>query len=251
MKRRFTGRTRVGRGSIPKSMRSKIYSRDRHTCQFCLRSPGLEELTIDHLVPLVHGGSDEITNYVTCCRSCNTAKADQPLEEFVRLFKVELKDLPVHGDPVIDNDRLPIEIRIIRKRIFDRIRSGHLNAQGRSAQKKIEKAYRQEFWTSSIGQELEAEEPSLPGQVRIAIPEIRTVAKTAREYVLLIELAKSSKTRELIGTVLSADVDVEDRVRSMAISRKDVALTKRLIYALRRFECAIASRADLQCRSDE
>ena len=200
-------------------------------------------------MPLALGGLDEITNYVTCCRSCNIAKADKPLEEFVQLVNVEVEDLPVHGDPIIDNDRLPIEIRIIRKRIFDRVRSGQLNAKGRSAQKKIEKEYRREFWKTPTGQELEAEEPSLPGQVRIAIPEIRTVAKTAREYLLLVELAKSANTRELIGTVLCADV--EGRVRLIARTGKDVALKKRLNYAIRRFERIMGSRVDLQKRLEE
>ena len=246
MKKRFTGRSRIGRGSIPKSMRNEIYSRDLNKCQFCLRSLELVELTIDHLVPLAMGGLDEITNYVTCCRSCNSAKADKPLEEFVQLINLEIEDLPVHGDPIIDNERLPIEVRVIRKRIFDRMRSGQLNVKGRSAQKKIEKEYRREFWTTSAGQRLEATEPFLPGQVRIAIPEIKTVAKTAREYLLLVELAKSANTRELIGTVLRADVDVEDRVRSMASTSKDVALTKRLNSAIRRFERIIASRVDFE-----
>ena len=246
MKRRFTGRSRIGRGSIPKTIRNEIYSRDGHKCQFCLRSLDLAELTIDHLVPLALGGLDEITNYVTCCRSCNNLKADKPLVEFAQLVNLEVKDLPVHGDPVIDNVRLPKEIRVIRKRIFDRMRSGKLNAKGRSAQKKIEREYRREFWTTSLGQELQAKEPSLPSQVRIAIPEIRTVAKTPREYLLLVELAKSASTRELIGKVLCADVDVEGRVRSMASTGKDVTVTKRLNYAIRRFERVIASRVDLQ-----
>ena len=246
MKRRFTARSRTGRGSIPKSMRDEIYSRDEYKCQFCLNSPDLAELTIDHLVPLALGGLDEMTNYVTCCRSCNAAKADMPLKDFVQQVKTEIEDLPVHGDQIIDNDRLPVEIRIIRKRIFDRVRAGHLNAKGRSAQKKIEKAYRREFWTTPLGRELEAAEPSLPGQVRIAIPEIRTHAKTAREYLLLVELAKSARTRELIGTVLSNDVDIEGRVRSIASSNKDGALTKRLNDAIRRFEHAIKGREDLR-----
>ena len=223
-------------------MRNEIYSRDGHKCQFCLSTLDLSELTIDHLVPLAIGGLDEITNYVTCCRSCNSAKADKPLKEFVQMCNVKVEDLPVHGDPIIDNEELPIEIRTIRKRIFDRVRSGKLNAGGRSAQKKIEKQYRREFWTTTLGQALESEEPLLPGQVRISIPEIRTVAKTAREYLLLVELAKSANTRELIGTVLHADVDVEDRVRSMATTSKDTALTKRLNHALRRFERIITSR---------
>ena len=107
-------------------------------------------MTIDHLVPLAMGGLDEITNYVTCCRSCNSAKADKPLEEFVQLINLEIEDLPVHGDPIIDNERLPIEVRVIQKRIFDRMRSGQLNVKGRSAQRKIEKEYRREFWTTEV-----------------------------------------------------------------------------------------------------
>ena len=246
MKKRFTGRSRIGRGSIPKTVRNQIYYRDRHECQFCRKSFEQKELTIDHLVPLALGGLDEVTNYVTCCRACNEQKADRPLEEFLKVVNLEIEALPVHGDPIIDNEKLPIEIRCIRKRIFDRIRSGSLNAKGRSAQKKIEKAYRRDFWSTSIGKELQAAEPSLPGQVRIAIPEIRAVAKTAREYILLVELAKSANTRELIGTVLGAEIDVEDRVRRMAGSSKDIALKKRLNYALQRFERKANNEAAFQ-----
>lgn len=226
-------------------MRNAIYSRDEYKCQFCLQEIAPTELTIDHLVPLALGGLDEVTNFVTCCRSCNRAKADQPLEEFARTVNVNVEDLPVHGDPVIDNRKLPIEIRAVRKRIFDRVRQGGLNASGRSAQKKIEKAYRREFWATSIGQVLEAEEPSLPGHVRISIPEIKTIAKTTREYILLVELAKSASTRELIGTI-DTHVDVEARVRSMADRSKDVALAKRLNQALRCFELAAARRPNLE-----
>ena len=245
MKKRFTGTSRTRRGSIPRSMRNEIYSRDGYRCQFCLGEPGTAELTIDHLIPLALGGLDEATNYVTCCRSCNSAKADRSLQEFATSINIEVEDLPVHGDPVIDNQDLPIEIRAIRKRIFDRIRSGKLRTRGRSGQKKIEKAYRREFWSTPLGQALEAEEPSLPGQVRVVIPEIKTVAKTEREYLLLVELAKSAKTRELIGTVLDATVDVESRVRSMANRERDTALAKRLNNALSRFERAVGGTPDL------
>ncbi len=242
VKRRFTGRSRTGRGSIPKSIREGIYSRDEYICQYCLQEIDPEELTIDHLVPLAHGGLDEVTNYVTCCRTCNGMKADRPLEEFADTVGVKVVDLPVHGDPIIDNEELPIEIRVIRKRIFDRARLGSLSFSGRSAQKKIEKAYRAEFWASPLGQELEAEEPGLPGRVRIVIPEIKTIAASAREYLLLVELAKSANTRDLIGTVLNADVDIESRVRSIADKSRDAPLAKRLKQALRRFERAVKQK---------
>ena len=243
MRRRFTGKSRTTRGSIPKMMRTEIYLRDKFTCQFCQNSPDKDELTIDHLIPLALGGLDEVTNYVTCCLSCNRRKADRSLEEFAREVDIKIEDIPVHGDPVIDNHEMPIQIRLIRKRIFDQIRQGTIQVGGKSAQKKIEKAYRREFWSTEIGQKLEAEEPLLPGHVRIMIPEIKTIANTPREYALLVELAKSAHTRELIGSILLSDMDIENRVRSIAGRNKNPRLEKRLNHALRRFNKVVRSWA--------
>ena len=179
-----------------------------------------------------------MTNYATCCRSCNGFKEARPLEEFAREINIEIEDLPVHGDPVVNNSKLPIQIRVLRKQIFDRMRQGALNFKGKSAQNKLEKTYRREFWSTELGQRLKAQQPLLPGHVRIMVPEIRTIAKTVSEYLLLVELAKSANTRDLIGTVLSADIDIEARVRSLAQRGKDPSLEKRLNQALRRFEKA-------------
>jgi hypothetical protein len=180
-------------------------------CQFCgVRfAPG--DLTIDHLVPLARGGIDEIINYVTCCRGCNQRKAQMPLSEFAQLINIDGKDLPVHGDPVIDNSDLPIQIRLLRKRIFDQYRYEELRLSGKTAQKKLEKNYRRQFWQTAEGSALEAQFPTLPGHVRIMIPEIQTIAGNEREFWLLVELAKSANTRNLIGTVLTSDCpDIEE-----------------------------------------
>ena len=112
MKERFTGGSRVGRrGHIARATRREVFRRDQFACQYCGErfSPG--ELTIDHLVPLDRGGLDEITNYVTCCGSCNQKKANLPLQEFADSLNLTLDDLPVHGDAVIDNDGLPEQLR--------------------------------------------------------------------------------------------------------------------------------------------
>ena len=235
MHRRFTGKNRVTRRAIPKQMRNEIYRRDNYTCQFCKSACDRKNLTIDHLIPLALGGLDDITNYVTCCSSCNGRKADLPLAVFALSINVQIEELPIHGDPVIDNDKLPIQIRMLRKNIFDRIRQSKLRISGTSAQKKIEKIYRSEFWETEWGQNLIREQPQLPGHVRIMIPEIMTIAKTQREYLLLVELAKSAHTRELIGTVLFRDDAIEDKVRSLANRNKNPALEKRLNQAIRRF----------------
>lgn len=242
MKNRFTRTSRVGRGNIPRDMRESIYNRDNHTCQFCGLVLAAKELTIDHLIPLSLGGLDEQTNYVTCCRPCNQRKANLPLGDFARTVNVDIEELPVHGDPVIDNTSLPIQIRLIRKRIFDKIRKGEVSVTGRQAQRKIEKFYRLEFWQTPEGKALEAEFPSLPGHVRIMIPEIQTIAKNKREYLLLLELAKSANTRNLLGAVLTYECDVEERVKALEARTNDTALKKRIGQALNRFQAEMKRR---------
>ena len=43
-------------------------------CYYCGRSFPPEELTMDHVVPLVRGGKSNRANCVPCCKSCNTQK---------------------------------------------------------------------------------------------------------------------------------------------------------------------------------
>lgn len=53
------------------SLKKRILERDGYRCQTC--STHLD-LTIDHIVPEVKGGSDEDGNLQTLCRSCNSKK---------------------------------------------------------------------------------------------------------------------------------------------------------------------------------
>lgn len=233
---RFTRKSRLGRGHIPNSIRNEVYQRDDYICQFCGLKFTPDNLTIDHLVPQSRGGLDEITNYVSCCTPCNRLKTDLPLEEFSKLVNITIEELPVHGDPVIDNKALPIQIRLLRKRIFDKARYGKLRIRGKRAQNKLEKTYRREFWQMPEGRAIEAEFSSLPGQVRIMIPEIQTIAKDEREYLLLVELAKSAKTRNLIGGVLTSDCHIESRLLTLESKTNDESLKKRIQRALQRYE---------------
>jgi hypothetical protein len=232
---RFQKKSKIGRHKISKDIKNEVYTRDNFTCLYCGCKRASVDLTIDHLVPLSLGGIDEIINYVTCCRSCNQRKSNMPLEQFARSINIDIQDLPVHGDPVIDNIALPTQIRLVRKRIFDKMRLGELQISGRSAQKKVEKEYRREFWQTEEGKSLESEFPNLPGHIRIMIPEIRTIAKNSREYLLLVELAKSANTRSLIGSILTSDCDIETRLLTLNTKTNDVGLKKRIEQALNRF----------------
>ena len=243
MRDRFTHSTRTGRGNIPKTIRQEVYKRDGFACQFCGAQPHPRDLTIDHLVPVSRGGHDEITNYLTSCKACNQRKANLSLEEFSATLQLQIEELPVHGDPVIDNKALPIQIRLLRKRIFDRYRKEDLRLSGKSGQKKLELTYRREFLRTEQGQEIEKGFPFLPGHARIMIPEIQSIARSEREFLLLVELSKSANTRNLIGTLLTAECeDIEERFRSAIGKTREPALAKRMLQALQRFESAMCSR---------
>lgn len=52
----------------------RVMRRDRYACAYCGIEGKDAELQIDHIVPVVKGGSHHIANLVTSCRSCNQSK---------------------------------------------------------------------------------------------------------------------------------------------------------------------------------
>jgi 5-methylcytosine-specific restriction endonuclease McrA len=75
---------------VPRRFRRQVtntflFARDGYRCQFCQRSQQelrhRECLTRDHLVPLSRGGTNDWTNVVTACSSCNTRKGNRLPEE--------------------------------------------------------------------------------------------------------------------------------------------------------------------------
>lgn len=53
------------------AIRWRVLTRDSFTCQLCGRLSDPGGLEVDHIQPLSKGGSDEMTNLRTACRSCN------------------------------------------------------------------------------------------------------------------------------------------------------------------------------------
>jgi hypothetical protein len=75
-----------------KFSRLNIYARDGFVCQYDGIRYDAEDLTFDHVQPRSRGGRTEWTNIVTCCRGCNSAKADRtPAEAGMRLLRAPKK----------------------------------------------------------------------------------------------------------------------------------------------------------------
>ena len=193
-----------------------------------------ENLTVDRIIPLAQGGIDELTNYVTCCRNCNEKKGCMSMKQFAKCIKIDVKNLPVHGDPIIDNKNLPIQFRLLRKKIFDKTRDENGSLQrSTSAQKKLEKTFRLTFHETEMGKEVQDKYPNLPGPVRVMLPEILAIGKNEMEILLLIELAKSASTRNLIGTEITGRTSVLDELqRARKKAEKNPKLLKRIDWTI-------------------
>ena len=73
--------------AVSKRLRFEVLRRDNHTCRYCGGSAPDVVLTVDHVIPVALGGSDDPSNLVAACRDCNAGKSssnpDAPLVETV------------------------------------------------------------------------------------------------------------------------------------------------------------------------
>lgn len=61
--------------AVSKRVRFEVLRRDNHTCRYCGGTAPDATLTVDHVVPVSLGGSDDPTNLVAACHDCNSGKA--------------------------------------------------------------------------------------------------------------------------------------------------------------------------------
>lgn len=59
------------RKKIKNSLRASVFERDNFVCCRCSSN---ENLSIDHIIPVIKGGTNEVQNLQTLCRSCNSKK---------------------------------------------------------------------------------------------------------------------------------------------------------------------------------
>lgn len=82
---------------IRPAKRLAIYLRDGCACAYC--GATLEDgavLTLDHVLACELGGSNDESNLVTCCLSCNSSKRDLPM----RAWFATLRDRGVSTDDI-------------------------------------------------------------------------------------------------------------------------------------------------------
>jgi len=73
----------TGMNWIRQEKRLAIYLRDGLACAYCGASvEDGTQMSLDHLMPHSQGGSNHVSNLVTCYSRCNSARGDRPVEEF-------------------------------------------------------------------------------------------------------------------------------------------------------------------------
>jgi len=69
-----TNTDKIKRTSLPRGIRLKILTRDNFKCVYCGRGIDRYVLEIDHIKPVVNGGTNEEINLQTLCTQCNVDK---------------------------------------------------------------------------------------------------------------------------------------------------------------------------------
>lgn len=68
------------RKALGKKLRFAIFARDQFCCRYCGEQPPNVKLVVDHIIPVVEGGTNDDENLITACAGCNGGKGRRVLE---------------------------------------------------------------------------------------------------------------------------------------------------------------------------
>ena len=76
-----------GAKPLTNKIRESVFEKDSWRCHYCdkktVRVRGKLQATVDHIVPVSDGGSDDLENLVTACRSCNSKKGTTDYAQYM------------------------------------------------------------------------------------------------------------------------------------------------------------------------
>lgn len=118
-----TARRTQGSNWCRRTTRLAIYLRDGMACAYC--GATVEDgalLTLDHLTPHSHGGSNAPSNLVTCCLRCNSSRGNRSVRAFCRAVAEYLN----HGVKAATIDK---HVRACARRVLPRAEARDLIAR--------------------------------------------------------------------------------------------------------------------------
>ena len=78
---------KIKRKTFDKTTRQSIYNNSGCRCQICGRLITYNDFTIDHIIPLAKGGTNDMSNLQSSCVRCNRIKADVLPDDFNSLVE--------------------------------------------------------------------------------------------------------------------------------------------------------------------
>lgn len=78
---------------MSREQKDRCYAAYGMKCYYCGEVLGGKDITIDHIIPVKHGGTHLLDNTVPCCRRCNVDKKDLYLDEWLAIMKIRRNKL--------------------------------------------------------------------------------------------------------------------------------------------------------------
>lgn len=74
--------------------KGNVFLRDKYTCQYCGDQLTKQQCTLDHVLPVSHGGKSTFENSTTSCSPCNANKgANKKIRPRMKPYKPEFWEL--------------------------------------------------------------------------------------------------------------------------------------------------------------
>ena len=75
------------RVTFPRELKERLHEKQQRRCMYCGVQGGTSKFQIDHMEPVVRGGSNEESNLQLLCGSCNLHKGIQTDQEFRKRYR--------------------------------------------------------------------------------------------------------------------------------------------------------------------
>ena len=94
-----------------------LFGKQLTCCNGCYKPYPFNSFQVDHIIPRVRRGSDDIENLQLLCRSCNATKGDRSQEYLHRslVYKLAEEKMEILGSVVeelVVNESVPVELAI-------------------------------------------------------------------------------------------------------------------------------------------
>ena len=77
------GKIDISRKGFSAEIRNDVYERTQGKCALCGKFVRFDQFTIDHIIPLAKGGTNDRNNLQCTCKRCNAMKQDFSQDEFI------------------------------------------------------------------------------------------------------------------------------------------------------------------------